>query len=292
MAAPVLKCKQPLLLEFTLILIALTYIIQDHQPLSPSKTACTAITFNATHVRSFTFAESVILLTGKHSPKPQPGTDKRCLAVLLILLSGDIQLNPGPGNQSIFPCGTCDIPVTWSQEGVCCNNCSVWYHKSCEDLSSKNMSYLGRSSVIWHCCKCDSINVDSFTLNSFELYTSNVFAPLSEVDTSLDSVTSSCFSPLHTSSPQSTTSRSRRLRHRPSTSSSRHSSNMQETTSPQMKFPLDQLTYVYWLWTAVVYAQTEQSSTQPRNTWSLIWYAERNLGLEESNPAKTQRRIQ
>ena len=77
MAAPMLKCKQPLLLEFTVILFALTYIIQDHQPLSPSKTACTAITFNAIHVRSFTFAKSVNLLTGKHSPKPQPGTDKR-----------------------------------------------------------------------------------------------------------------------------------------------------------------------------------------------------------------------
>ena len=48
------------------------------------------------------------LLQGKHSSKPQLGTDKRCLAVLLILLSGDIQLNTGPGNRSILSCGTCD----------------------------------------------------------------------------------------------------------------------------------------------------------------------------------------
>ena len=176
------------------------------------------------------------LLKDKLSPTPQLGTDKRCLAILLILLSGNIQLNPGPGNRSIFLCGTCDIPVSWSKEGVCCNNCSVWYHKSCEDLSSRNMSYLGRSSVIWHCCKCDSINEDSFTFNSFELYTSNFFTPLSEVDTSQDSVTSSCFSPLHTSNPRSTTPRPRQT-HRPSTGSSTHSSKTQESSSVKDEVP-------------------------------------------------------
>ena len=113
-------------------------------------------------------------------------------------------MNPRPGNRSVFPCGTCDIPVKWSKEGVCCNNCSVWYHKSCEDLSSRNTSYLGRSSVIWYCCKCSNINVDGFTFNSFELHTT-----LSDLDSSFDSIASSCFSPLHTSSPQ-TSNRSRR----------------------------------------------------------------------------------
>ena len=108
---------------------------------------------------------------GKQTHLRAMNKENRSLVILLLLLAGDIQMNPGPGNRSVFPCGTCDIPVTWSQEGVCCNNCSVWYHKSCEDLSSRNMSYLGRSSVIWHCCKCNSINVDSFTFNSFELNT-------------------------------------------------------------------------------------------------------------------------
>ena len=68
---------------------------------------------------------------------------------------------------------------TWTcylvQEGVCCNNCSVWYHKPCEDLSSKSFLYLGRSSFIWHYCECNKTHVDSFTFNSFELHTSNIF---------------------------------------------------------------------------------------------------------------------
>ena len=49
----------------------------------------------------------------------------RTLLILLILVSGDIQLNPGPGNGSVFPCGCCELPVTWSQLGVCCTNCST-----------------------------------------------------------------------------------------------------------------------------------------------------------------------
>jgi len=55
---------------------------------------------------------------------------------------------------------------------------TIWYHKSCEDIS-KNMSYLNHSCVIWHCCQCDIVNVDSFTFNSFELATSNFLTPLS-----------------------------------------------------------------------------------------------------------------
>ena len=68
------------------------------------------------------------------------------------------------------------------------------------------MSYLEKSHVVWHCCKCDSINIDSFTFNSYELCTTNMFNPLSDADTTIESVTS-CFSPLHTSSPGDNTHR-------------------------------------------------------------------------------------
>ena len=53
------------------------------------------------------------------------------------------------------------------------------------------------------CCKCDSMNVDSFTYRSFELYTTNMFLPLSHIDDTMESIKSTCaFSPLHTSSPR------------------------------------------------------------------------------------------
>ena len=229
MAASMTKPKHPLLLEFAVaIFTIIAYIVGLHEPILSSRTASTALTFTATHVRNFSFAETVNVLHSKHSPTFPPGRDRRCLAVLLILLAGDIQMNPGPENCSVFPCGTCDIPVTWSQEGVCCNNCSVWYHKSCEDLSSKNMSYLGRSSASWYCCKYDSINVDSFTFNSIEMCTSAIFTPAAEADTSLESVASSAFSPLHT---RSTNFRPHQRDYQSSTGTSLNTSKVADSAS-------------------------------------------------------------
>jgi len=92
------------------------------------------------------------------------------------------------------------------------------------------MSYLNRSSVVWHCCKCDSLNVDSFTFNSYELTTSNFFTPLSNLDSTFESVTSACFSPIHTSSPRSTTNNSRQQRPHSVTTQTNHSHETSSAT--------------------------------------------------------------
>ena len=91
------------------------------------------------------------------------------------------QKSSGPRHASIFPCGYCERPVNWSDQEGCCDECGIWHHKSCGDISSKEMEYLERSSVVWLCCKCDSVNVDTFTFifNRYELYTSNMYQPLS-----------------------------------------------------------------------------------------------------------------
>ena len=66
--------------------------------------------------------------------------------------------------------------------------------------TSAQMEYLESSSVVWHCYKCESTNIDSFTVNSYELHTTNLFSQLSDI--SVDSLNSTTpFSPLHTSSP-------------------------------------------------------------------------------------------
>ena len=118
----------------------------------------------------------------------------------MLILSGDIEVNPGPttSRKDIWPCGLCQLPVTWTEAGVACDECSVWHHMSCISLCTKDREDLERSSVQWLCCKCDNINCDSFTFRSYETQTSNFFEPLSCLDSTLDSV----FSPLHTSSPK------------------------------------------------------------------------------------------
>ena len=121
--------------------------------------------------------------------------------IITIFLSGDVQLNPGP--ESIYPCGYCERPVTWQhQRAVCCDECSLWYHSDCIELSANRMDLLCHTSTPWICCKCETQNVDNFTYHSFELDVSNQFHVLS--NTCISSIPSidSSFSPTAFSSPK------------------------------------------------------------------------------------------
>ena len=102
--------------------------------------------------------------------------------LLFLLLAGDIAINPGPThlNKTVYPCALCENPVTWSTDGVCCDECSLWHHRSCIEMSIADYNLLHRSHVQWLCYKCNSINVDSFTYHSFELKSSNSFSVLSD----------------------------------------------------------------------------------------------------------------
>ena len=98
---------------------------------------------------------------------------------LLLAVSGGIHPNPGP---SIYPCGLCDRPVTWSQDGICCDQCSIWIHRSCVEMCSADYRVLCHSNVQWICCKCETINISTFTfaaMNSPLKTTMNLFQNIS-----------------------------------------------------------------------------------------------------------------
>ena len=56
----------------------------------------------------------------------------------LLLLSGDIALNPGPTS---YPCSKCSSGV---RVGVFCTTCKMWIHKKCEGLSSSEMTQMSK----------------------------------------------------------------------------------------------------------------------------------------------------
>ena len=70
----------------------------------------------------------------------------RLLILLLLLMSGNVHLNPGP----IFPCSVCAGNVTWRGKSVQCCTCSKWVHLRCSQLSLSNFRALG-SSHSWSC---------------------------------------------------------------------------------------------------------------------------------------------
>ena len=139
-----------------------------------------------------------------------------------LLLSGDIEQNPGP--QSIYLCAICDLEVTWSCKAICCDECKVWIHHSCVDINSIEYSLMGRTTIPWLCPRCDSVNCDTFTFNSFELSCHNTYEPLSAIQTldSVDSFSSNdIFSPKRTSSPVSSNNNRQRIHSSHSKSSKR-----------------------------------------------------------------------
>ena len=66
------------------------------------------------------------------------------LLCLLIFLSGNIEVNPGP-------CRSCKHTVRANQRGIFCECCYFWYHTKCINMSDDEYSRLGSR----RCCnKC------------------------------------------------------------------------------------------------------------------------------------------
>lgn len=79
---------------------------------------------------------------------------------LLLLLSGDISLNPGPIR---FPCGICEKPVRSNQHGLQCDGCDTWSHRNCLSMLKAEYVRLSNSMESWFCKNCILPNfTDSF----------------------------------------------------------------------------------------------------------------------------------
>ena len=116
---------------------------------------------------------SPLFLAGNYSNK--------LLIVTQLLLAGDVEVNPGPGGSS-FPCGLCEIDANWSNGGIACEHCDVWYHRDCAHLNLTSFNRLASPSRI--CYKCSSKNFSHFPFHYSQLYltVSNSFDPLSDTN--------------------------------------------------------------------------------------------------------------
>ena len=82
---------------------------------------------------------------------PTPSHPPRFFILLMLILGGDVEINPGHGAKSTFCCGYCDLAINWSQKGICCDDCSLWFHtcKTCVDISSGEYGRLSNITVEW-----------------------------------------------------------------------------------------------------------------------------------------------
>jgi hypothetical protein len=101
----------------------------------------------------------------KHSrinPPSVPVEFKQRIHRLLIILiiSGDISLNPGPVKN---PCGLCAKPVAKNHRAVLCEGCNYWWHIKCGKITPDQYKTLSNSDDPWICHDCSYFQFsDSF----------------------------------------------------------------------------------------------------------------------------------
>ena len=106
-----------------------------------------------------------IILSVANSWKTVPAKPKGILVQLLLILSGHVEVNPGPTIK--FPCGECKKAVHFGRS-IACDSCNQWFHANCLDMNSQIFDSLANSSLSWECCNCGLRNI------SFSVFDSSI----------------------------------------------------------------------------------------------------------------------
>ena len=83
---------------------------------------------------------------GLRSFKPSKGTN----LFILIILAGDIEMNPGPR----FQCGLCKKYCKASDRLLECEECEKHFHASCSNLSGNELLRIESGDGAWYCTNC------------------------------------------------------------------------------------------------------------------------------------------
>ena len=83
---------------------------------------------------------------GLRSFNPSKGTN----LLILIILAGDIEMNPGPR----FQCRTCKKYCKAAEKAVKCEDCEKRFHASCVNLGSVELQKIESGNDSWYCSNC------------------------------------------------------------------------------------------------------------------------------------------
>ena len=83
---------------------------------------------------------------GLRSFKPSKGTN----LFILIILAGDIEMNPGPR----FQCGLCKKYCKASDRPLECEECEKRFHASCSNLGDNELLRIESGDGPWYCTNC------------------------------------------------------------------------------------------------------------------------------------------
>ena len=86
------------------------------------------------------------------------GSRPSLFSSILLLIAGDVQVNPGPAKH---PCASCSKPVKSNQRGIFCEVCYQWYHTKCVNMCTSEYQRL--SDEGWCCHRCHKESFPSMT---------------------------------------------------------------------------------------------------------------------------------
>ena len=139
--------------------------------------------YESLKLRGFFFEKTFGMLSSS------PRNSITALKLLLIVLSGDVEIQPGPSFSASttpaldYPCSMCGHEVGDDDWALECDKCNLWSHINCTGVSEEEYRYFQNlSSFVWYCPTCDIMNISD---SLFHLTTDfNPFSPLSDCDTS------------------------------------------------------------------------------------------------------------
>ena len=116
----------------------------------------------------------------KFSSRKDDPEKKATCAIFMLLLSGDVETNPGPMDNSIYLCPFCELKVDYGMRALQCDDCEMWYHRTCISMCTEDYISLENNSKTYLCCRCDHPN---YILNtsSREIPTHNSFESLTNL---------------------------------------------------------------------------------------------------------------
>lgn len=77
-----------------------------------------------------------------------------CLFKLLILMSGDVQIQSGPPKVTDKPAYQCEFNVRSNQAALQCDSCDTRSHRKCLNMSLTEYRRLGNCDDQWFCNRC------------------------------------------------------------------------------------------------------------------------------------------
>lgn len=109
----------------------------------------------------------------KMAAKNLTSTKTNTTLLCILLVSGDIQLNPGPGTK--YPCTICYKPVKANQMALECDGCLKWTHCKCCSMSKHEyQEHQQEAALQWHCPRCI---VESLPFHNCSILSSDTQSP-------------------------------------------------------------------------------------------------------------------